>query len=56
MGATTTKAIPPQLAPCGCPVRLRPCHCGLEDFGATDCSHDVFQPTECATCEAEWSA
>jgi hypothetical protein len=45
------------LAACGCPIRLIPCRtCGLADYYATDCAHDVRQPTECATCEATWSA
>jgi hypothetical protein len=53
-----TKAVRlPALAPCGCPMRLIACRtCGQADYYTTDCAHDLRQPTECATCEATWSA
>jgi predicted Zn-ribbon and HTH transcriptional regulator len=50
--------VAPVAAACGCPLVLRPCRsCGLEDYlSPIDCDHDVRQPVECPTCEANWSA
>jgi hypothetical protein len=45
------------VAPCGCPIRLIPCRtCGRADYYATDCAHDIHQPTKCDVCTASWSA